>query len=56
MAINKTATNITVKLKDSYISTSGKLIKTAESVNIESTKDNLSLVSNMKIQTLGKNG
>jgi len=53
MAINKCAKNITVRINDKYISNSGNLIKYAESVNIESTKENLSLNCNKKIVSQG---
>ncbi|WP_163357895.1 hypothetical protein [Dysgonomonas sp. 25] len=53
MAINKRAKNLIIKMNDKYTSNSGSLIKYAESVNIESTKENLSLNCNKKIVSQG---
>ncbi|MFV0332159.1 MAG: hypothetical protein ACK5KL_20405 [Dysgonomonas sp.] len=53
MAINKTAKNMEVKINNSYLSTSKSLKKEAEYMEVEATVENLTLVSNKKIQTLG---
>ncbi|MDN3693882.1 hypothetical protein QWZ06_17125 [Chryseobacterium tructae] len=50
MAIRKTAKNISIEVKDSYHLTVGnKVEKIAEKINVEATRDNLTLASNKKI-------
>ena len=53
MAIHKTAKNVIVEINDKYTSISKNLTKLAEFVNIESTKDNLTLSCNKKIVSQG---
>lgn len=54
MAIRKNAKNINVKVKNDYkVMVGGKLEKIANIINVESTKDNMVLVSNKKIISLG---
>lgn len=53
MAINKIAKNITLKIRSSYTSNSKILTRSAELVNIESTKRNLTLLCNKKIVSQG---
>ncbi|KQB40385.1 hypothetical protein [Flavobacterium aquidurense] len=53
MAINKTAKNLTVKIKNEYISFSKTLYETSEKVEIVATKENLTLYSAKKIQITG---
>ncbi|MDI9309680.1 MAG: hypothetical protein QM535_05655 [Limnohabitans sp.] len=50
MSITKTANNITIKVKEDYkLIVNGKMEKIANEVNIEATEENLTLVSNSKI-------
>ena len=50
MSITKTAKNITIKVKEDYkLIVNGKMEKIANEVNIEATEENLTLVSNSKI-------
>ena len=54
MAINKTATNITIKVKSDYnLHVGGTLEKIAEKINVEATKGNLELISNKNITANG---
>lgn len=49
MAIIKQATNMRIKVHGTSTIRAGKLIKVAESINIDSQMENLTLVSNKKI-------
>ncbi len=53
MAINKSAKNLYVTIDNKYYSISKTFIETSEKVEIVATKDNLTLVSNKKIQMKG---
>jgi hypothetical protein len=53
MAINKTAKNLKVKIKNNYTSFSKTLQETSEKVEIVATKENLTLYSGKKIQIRG---
>lgn len=53
MAINKSATNIKIKIKNNYLSTSKTINETSEKVEIVATKENLTLCSTRKIQIKG---
>jgi hypothetical protein len=53
MAINKSAKNLYIKVKGNYISQSQTFLETAEKVEIVATKENLTLISNKKIQMKG---
>ena len=53
MAINKKAKCVTVKLNGAYALNAIRLVKTAELINIESTKQNLVLSSNKKVALCG---
>lgn len=53
MAINKQAKNITINVKNKYVSYSGNLTKTTKRLNVESVNENLSLNSNKKIVANG---
>lgn len=54
MAITKKAKHITVKLNGTYVLNAKHLVKTAELINIESTKQNLIVSSNKKVVSHGK--
>lgn len=49
MAINKTAKNLTIKIKNNYTCFAKTIYETSGKVEIVGTKDNLTLVSNRKI-------
>jgi len=49
MAIIKQAKNIRITVRGNYTAYFGTLIKTAEKLNVEATKGNLTLNSNKKI-------
>ncbi|WP_190304379.1 hypothetical protein [Flavobacterium branchiophilum] len=54
MGINKTAKNRIVTVTENYnLMVGGKLVKTTNQFNIESTKENLTLISNKKITSDG---
>lgn len=53
MAINKQAKNIHIKVQNDYRLEAGKLVKTADKVNIEAKHGNLTLDSSKKVQTRG---
>ncbi|MHC0445195.1 hypothetical protein ACWA1F_07280 [Flavobacterium sp. 3-218] len=53
MAINKTAKNLKIKIKNKYISISKKLDETSGKVEIVATKENLTLASNNTINVRG---
>lgn len=54
MAINKTSKNRTVTVTENYnLMVGGKLQKITNQFNIESTKENLTLISNKKISSDG---
>ncbi|SMP37265.1 hypothetical protein [Flavobacterium hercynium] len=54
MAINKSAKNLYVTIKESYFSQSKTFIETSEKVELVATKENLTLSSNKKVQLKGK--
>ncbi|MFK6999270.1 hypothetical protein [Flavobacterium oreochromis] len=50
MSITKTAKNIRITVKENYnLMVGGKMEKFANQVNIEATEENLTLISNNKI-------
>ncbi len=50
MAINKNAKNINITVEEDYnLFVGGKIEKIANNINIESTKENLALICNKKI-------
>ncbi|MET3036298.1 hypothetical protein ABXT08_09365 [Chryseobacterium sp. NRRL B-14859] len=54
MAIIKTATNISIKVNDSYhLSVGKKVEKIAQKINVEARNENLILASNKKIISQG---
>lgn len=53
MAINKSAKNLTVKIKNNYFCMAQTIHETAEKVEIIATKENLILNSNKKVQLKG---
>ncbi len=53
MAINKNAKNLYVKIKHNYTCTAQAIYETAEKVEIIATKENLTLISNKKINLKG---
>lgn len=53
MAINKTAKNLKIKIKNTHMSFSGTMQETAEKVEIIATKENLTLISVKKINIKG---
>ena len=54
MAINITAKNIIIKVKNDYnLYVGGKLEKITNKMNVEATKGNLDLISNKKITANG---
>jgi hypothetical protein len=53
MAINKTAKNLYIRIKGSYISQSQNFKETAEKIELVATKKNLTLNSNKKVQLKG---
>lgn len=54
MAIIKTATNIHIKVKESYhLNVGTKVQKIAKNMNVEAQKENLILASNKKIVSHG---
>ncbi len=54
MAINKTSKNRTVTVVENYnLMVGGKMQKITNQFNIESTKENLKLISNKKITSDG---
>ncbi|MCS4301477.1 MULTISPECIES: hypothetical protein [Chryseobacterium] len=54
MAIIKTATNIHIKVKDSYhLNVGNKVEKMAKKINVEAQRENLILASNKKIVSHG---
>ncbi len=54
MAINKTSKNRTITVKEDYnLMVGGKLEKITNQFNVESTKENLILISNKKIVSNG---
>ncbi|KAF2336832.1 hypothetical protein [Flavobacterium daemonense] len=55
MAITKRAKNISIKVTDAHqLSVGGKLIKSANKLNFEAIKGNLSLISGKKIMAHGE--
>lgn len=54
MAIVKMADNIKVTVANKYTVVTSKLMKTAEAMKIDATKDNLSLNCIKKIRALGE--
>lgn len=56
MAILKTSKNMTVTVKNSYTAIAKKMSKTAESIKIDATKDNLVLSCLKKITANGEKG
>ena len=53
MAINKTAKNIKIEIKNNYISFAKTMYETSEKVEIVATKQNLTLSSNNKVHIRG---
>jgi hypothetical protein len=53
MAINKTAKNLTVIIKDKHICMAKSIEETAEKVTIVATHDDLNLISNKKVVIKG---
>ncbi|MBZ4041650.1 hypothetical protein [Flavobacterium hibisci] len=53
MAINKTAKNLKVIIKNTHTSFSGTMHETAEKIVIVATKENLTLISGKKINIKG---
>lgn len=53
MAINKTAKNLNIKIKNNYTSYFGTIHETAEKVVIVATKENLTFISGKKINIKG---
>lgn len=53
MAINKSAKNLYIRIKDNYINLSQTFVETAEKIEIVATKENLNLISNKKVQMKG---
>jgi|APAga8741243762_1050094.scaffolds.fasta_scaffold38747_2 hypothetical protein len=49
MAINKTAHNLNIKIKDNYISNAKSIYEESRKIEIVATKENLTLTSNKKI-------
>ena len=49
MAITKTAKNMTITIKNNYLSISKTFEETAEVVDILATKGNVKLISNKKV-------
>ncbi|MCV9926741.1 hypothetical protein OIU83_03730 [Flavobacterium sp. LS1R49] len=49
MAINKTAKNLTIEIKNKYTCIAKTIYETTGKVEIVATKDNLTLVSNKKV-------
>lgn len=55
MAINKSAKNLYIRIKNNYIHQSQIFLETADKVEIVATKENLTLNSNKKVQMKGNN-
>jgi hypothetical protein len=53
MAINKSAKNLNVKIKNNYICLVKEMEETSEKIEIVATKENLTLISNKKINIRG---
>lgn len=53
MAINKTAKNLKIKIKNSYASFSKIIHEESDKIEIVATKENLTLASNKKINIRG---
>jgi hypothetical protein len=53
MAITKTANNITIKVKNNYVATSKTIDENSGKIEIVATKENLTLISNKKINIKG---
>jgi len=53
MAINKTARNLNVKIKNGYTSLSKTIHEESGKIEIVATKENLTLTSNKKINITG---
>lgn len=53
MAINKTAMNLNIKIKNNYTASSKTINETSEKVEIVATKENLTLCSARMIQIKG---
>nr|WP_294924762.1 hypothetical protein [uncultured Flavobacterium sp.] len=53
MAINKTAKNLYIRIKDNYLTQSQTFLETSEKIEIVATKGNLILNSNKKVQIKG---
>lgn len=53
MAINKTARNLNIKIKNSYISLAKTIHEESGKIEIVATKENLTLASNKKINIRG---
>jgi hypothetical protein len=53
MAINKNAKNLYIKLKNNYTCFAQTIYETAEKVEIIATKENLTLISNKKVNLKG---
>jgi hypothetical protein len=53
MAINKSAKNLYITVENKYYSLSKAFVETAEKVEIIATEENLTLVSNKKVQMKG---
>ena len=49
MAINKTAKNLSVKIREKYICIAKESTETSDKIEIVATKENLTLMSNKKI-------
>lgn len=53
MAITKKAKNIIIKVKNNYVATSKTIDENSGKIEIVATKENLTLVSNKKINIRG---
>lgn len=53
MAINKSAKNLYVTIDNKYYSIAKTFVETAEKVEIIATEENLTLISNKKVQLKG---
>lgn len=53
MAINRTAKNLNVKIKNNYICLTKGINESSEKIEIVATNENLTLISNKKINIRG---
>lgn len=54
MAINKTANNLKIKIKNNYISSAKTIHEESDKIEIIATKENLTLISGKKVIIISK--